>query len=174
MNRALALASMGTWLWLASPAVAQTEADDDDQAPLEPAEEEHSLADEGAQQRARIHFQAGASYYEAGAYEDALREWSRAYDLSHRAELLYNFSLAHQGLNHLEQARDYLRQFLDQVTDIPNRANLELRIENLERRIAEQQAAAEPVEPEETEPSDPIETSPPPPQRIPVEGYVSP
>jgi len=107
-----------------------------DEAPLPPPE--LSVEEEGAQQRARLHFQSGASYYEAGSYEDALREWNRAYQLSNRSELLYNLSLAHQGLNQLSEAVDYLRRFLAEVHDIPNRANLELRVQNLDRRIANQ------------------------------------
>ncbi len=122
--------------------------------------EETTAADEGAQQRAQLHFQSGASYYEAGSYEDALREWTRAYELSNRTELLYNLSLAHQGLNQLTEARDYLRRFLDEVEDIPNRANLELRIQNLDRRIAEQESDpdTQPAPPPDAVP--PSETSP--------------
>lgn len=119
--------------------------------PLEPTST-LSAAEAGANQRARVHFQSGASYYEAGSYEDAIREWGRAYGLSHRSELLYNLHLAHQGNGDLPEALDYLRRFLDEVENIPNRANLELRVQNLEARIArsaegdenEPEAASEP------------------------------
>ena len=139
-----------------------------DETPLSP--DEHPLADAGAQERARLHFQSGASYYEAGSYDDALREWTRAYELSQRPELLYNLSLAHQGLNHLQEARDHLRRFLDEVEDVPNRANLETRIENLDRRIAAQAAAPDPDPGQDPDP-DP-DTTPPPTQAS--SGYISP
>ncbi len=91
--------------------------------------------------RARLHFQAGASYYEAGDYEDALREFQRAYDLSQRPELFYNFSLCHQQLGQLDEAIVYLDRYLTEVEDVPNRANLERRLANFRARQANEAAA---------------------------------
>ncbi len=114
-----------------STAMAQEEEPDEDRQHL-------PLADQGAQDRARLHFQAGASYYEAGSYEDALREWRHAYELSQRPELLYNLSLAYQGMGDLENAVSHLERFLEEVQDVPNRANLELRVRNFRERIEAQ------------------------------------
>ncbi|MEO0325541.1 MAG: tetratricopeptide repeat protein [Myxococcota bacterium] len=93
--------------------------------------------------RARLHFQAGASYYEAGDYEDALREFQRSYDLSQRPELFYNFSLCYQQLGQLDQAIVYLDRYLTEVEDVPNRANLERRLVNFRARQAEEVRRAE-------------------------------
>lgn len=89
-----------------------------------------------AQERARLHFQAGASYYEAGDYEDALREFERAFELSEEPKLYYNFSLCHQQLGRLEEAADALERYLQQVEDVDNRGNLERRLLNLRERAA--------------------------------------
>lgn len=94
-------------------------------------------AQQGAEERARTHFDAGASYFEAGSYEDALREFQRAYDLSRRPELFYNISVCHQHLGDLEQALLFLQRYLEQASSIENRANLELRAQNLERRLGQ-------------------------------------
>lgn len=130
---------------------------------------------DGAEERARLHFQSGASYYESGSYEDALREFRRAYELSGRPELLYNISVCYQQLGQLEPAIAHLRRYLDEVEEIPNRANLELRAENLQRRLDRERAESdahvegspepEPEAEGETEPSaarEPI--TPPPPE----------
>jgi len=101
--------------------------------------------------RARLHFQAGASYYEAGDYEDALREFQRSQALSQRSELFYNFSLCYQQLGDLENAAAYLRRFLDEVESIDNREQLERRYTNLQERIAAQAAERANPEPEPTE-----------------------
>lgn len=93
--------------------------------------------------RARFHFQAGTSYYEAGDYEDALREFDRAYALSQRHQLLYNLSLCHQQLGNLDEAANFLERYLNQVEEIPNRANLERRLENFRRRAAETETETE-------------------------------
>lgn len=92
-------------------------------------------------QRARLHFESGASYYEAGEYEDALREFQRAYELSQRAQLFYNMSLCYQNLGDFAQAASYLERYLNEVPNIENRANLEIRLRNLRERVAHQEGA---------------------------------
>jgi tetratricopeptide (TPR) repeat protein len=94
--------------------------------------------------RARLHFQAGASYYEAGDYEDALREFQRSHALSQRSELFYNFSLCYQQIGDLDNAALYLRRYLDEVEAIDNRDQLERRHENLLERIAARGATPTP------------------------------
>ena len=102
-------------------------------------------------QRARLHFESGASYYEAGEYEDALREFQRAYELSHRPQLFYNISLSYQNLGNLEEAANFLERYLAEVAEIENRANLEIRLRNLRERIARGAAGAGDTTPAETE-----------------------
>jgi hypothetical protein len=86
-------------------------------------------------QRARLHYESGASYYEAGEYEDALREFRRAHELSQRPQLFYNISLCYQNLGDLEQAASFLERYLQDVQTIENRANLEIRLRNLRERM---------------------------------------
>lgn len=95
-----------------------------------------SPASAEAQDRARLHFEAGASYYEAGDYEDALREFNRSFELSQEPKLYYNFSLCHAQLGRYEQAAEELERYLEQVTNIENRGNLERRLVNLRERAA--------------------------------------
>lgn len=92
-------------------------------------------------QRARLHYESGASYYEAGEYEDALREFHRAYELSQRPQLFYNLSLCYQNLGDLEQAATFLERYLSEVESIENRANLEIRLRNLRERVERERAA---------------------------------
>jgi hypothetical protein len=86
--------------------------------------------------RARLHFESGASYYESGEYEDALREFQRAYELSRRPQLLFNISLCYQNLGDFERAAAYLERYLNEAPDVENRANLEIRLRRLRERIA--------------------------------------
>jgi hypothetical protein len=85
---------------------------------------------------AQAHFQVAASYYDMGDYESALREFTMAYNLSHRPQLHYNLSLCHQQLGHLTEAADALQSYLDQVTEIPNRTALTARLATLRERAA--------------------------------------
>lgn len=101
-------------------------------AQVEPTAEEAAALDRG-----RLHFQAGASHYDAGDYQDALREFERAYEISQKAELFYNFSLCYQQLGELDEAVSYLDRYLSEVEEIPNRDNLQRRLENLREREVE-------------------------------------
>lgn len=98
-------------------------------------------------QRARLHFQSGSSYFDVGEYENALREFEQAYRLSNRAALLYNIGLTHERLGNLREAADALRRYVAE-TDPPERETLELRIRNIEERAARQasEGDTEPVD----------------------------
>jgi tetratricopeptide (TPR) repeat protein len=62
-------------------------------------------------EQARAHFEAGVSYLDDGDYDLAVREFTRAYELSHRAGLLYNLYVAHERSSHLAEAIDYLSRY---------------------------------------------------------------
>ena len=86
-------------------------------------------------ERARLHFASGASYFDAGNYERALEEFQTAYELSQRAELLYNIYLSHERLGNLDEAITNLEQYLANVEmDAERRAVLEQRLGNLRAR----------------------------------------
>ena len=114
-------------------------------------------------ERARSHFQAGASHYEAGDYEDALNEFQRAYEISERPELHYNLSLAHQQLGNLEKAVEHLERYLNEAEDIPNRSNLDRRLTNLRERIAAAEATPAPPPTEGPAPPPDSDVAPVPP-----------
>jgi tetratricopeptide (TPR) repeat protein len=98
---------------------------------------------------ARAHFQAGTGYFETGDYANAIREFERAYELTHYPQLLYNLYASHERLGQLEPAAARLAQFIEASPDAPNRVALEERLANLRRRI-EQGSTAPSETPENT------------------------
>ena len=137
--------------------------------------------------RARLHFQSGAAYYDAGEYESAVREFQSAYDLSHRPQLFYNLYLCEQAIGNLEAAAAHLERYLAEVEEIENRDTLQSRLVHLRERVerraageedpgptaeetAEQQQRAAPVEPAEPETR---AAPPPPPDRGPNVGAIA-
>lgn len=101
-------------------------------------------------ERARMHFQSGQAYFETGEYESALREFTRAHELSGRPALLYNIVLVHERLGNLELAIQFLRRYLSEAPEAEqHRPTLEARVASLERRLADQRAHPQvPVEPD--------------------------
>jgi tetratricopeptide (TPR) repeat protein len=94
---------------------------------------------------ARQHFQLGRTFYDSGRFQQAVEEFSAAYKLSGRPQLLYNLYVANRDAGELPAAVDALRAYLDKVPDAPDRVNLKARLESLEaqaKRQAEQEALA--------------------------------
>lgn len=112
-------------------------------------------------EQAHTHFDSGRLYFERGEYEDAFREFDAAYQLSHRAPLLYNIYLSLERLGRTADAADRLEQYLasDVEIDPTERTNLEARLVNLRERAAADAAAASTTTP-------PPPTTPPPDQGL--------
>ncbi len=90
---------------------------------------------------ARTHFAAARLHFERGAYEEAQREFLAAYELSPRAELLYNLYLTAERLADYDGAIGYLEHYLAEGTpDAERRALLGPRLENLRQRRDEHAA----------------------------------
>ncbi|MEM9188072.1 MAG: tetratricopeptide repeat protein [Myxococcota bacterium] len=91
-----------------------------------------------AEERARVHFDAGRNHYNAGAYEAALGEFETAYELSERSDLLYNIYLSLERLGQLDRALEALDRYIAEADDpSENREQLDRRRELLQERISE-------------------------------------
>ncbi len=116
-------------------------------------------AQEDDDARARRHFASGESYYEEGAYEDAVREFTQAYRLSHRPALLFNLYTAEERFGRLSDAATHLEQYLREMPpDLENRGALEARLANLRARITAETSPT-PTVPTVQEPAVPVEPS---------------
>lgn len=97
---------------------------------------------------ARALFERGNAAYSVGQYADAAGHFREAYELSGRADLLYNiYSALEREGGHLEEATDALEQYLEQG-DVPadRYAALSARLERMKTRLAEQQDSGDPRE----------------------------
>ncbi len=131
-------------------------------------------AQSSTDERARLHFQSGAAYYDAGEYEAALREFESAYQLSRRPQLFYNMYLCEQAIGNLENAASHLSHFLSEVEEIENRASLESRLLHLQERVSRRAAGEpEPSIEEEASPPEVIVSSEPPSERGPNVGAIA-
>ena len=89
--------------------------------------------------RAQASFRAATAYYEAGDYENALRDFQTAYDLSRRPELLWNLYMCQERLGQFEQAAGSLESFIDAGAPGYPLTQVQARLENLRQRIARHQ-----------------------------------
>lgn len=93
-------------------------------------------AGESEDVRARELYQSGAILYEEGRYEDAVVAFEEAYRLSARPALLFNIANALERTGRWGEALDVLSRYRA-YAPADERATLDRRITNLERRIAE-------------------------------------
>lgn len=128
-------------LGLAQEATSGAELSESD--PLDPAEEPAAQqTEDSADAAAMTHFHDARSLYDRGSYRDALIQFRASYALSRRAVLFYNYSLCYQRLREYSDAVNFLERYLLEVVNIPNRADLELRLRGL-REAAEDAAQEE-------------------------------
>ena len=85
--------------------------------------------------RARLHFEAGSSYYREGDYQTALREYQTAYRFAPRPALLYNIAQCWDRLGDKEQTVAYLRRYLEAEPAAEDRPAVERWIANLQRAL---------------------------------------
>jgi len=93
--------------------------------------------------RARTHFEAGRALYQLGNYDEALREFAAGYELAPRPQFLLNLGQCYRKLDNLEQARAMYQRYLhDAPVSDPERAQAQQILAEIDRQIADKQAAA--------------------------------
>lgn len=92
-------------------------------------------------ERARTHFIAGESHFAAERWGDAAREFTLAYELSKRPEMLVNLSRAHERGDQLEAAIADLDRLLAAFPDTPYRLEAQQRITAMQTRLAAEHEA---------------------------------
>lgn len=91
---------------------------------------------------ARRHFESGVAYLQESDHANALRAFNKAYELSKRPEILLNIATVQERLGALSQAIDALTRYLDAAPEGEHAETARLRIENLRKRLDEEQTAA--------------------------------
>ena len=118
-------------------------------------------------ERARMHFQSGRSYFDQGRYEDAVREWQQAYRLSNRTVLLVNIATAQERIFQFSDAIRSLERYLSVggAEAEQNRTTIQERITNLRGLRDRMEANQNNTPPDQPPPDQP--PPPPPPDQPP-------
>src|SRR5262249_53379623 len=83
---------------------------------------------------ARRHFELGAAYLQQSDYDNSLREFQAAYNLSKRPSLLLNIASVYERMGKLKEAVDTLTKYLNEDPKTAERATIETRIANWKKR----------------------------------------
>lgn len=101
---------------------------------------QRNISDSDRAKARRLYDQA-VEAYEQGKYNSALESWLEAYELTDTTLLLFSIGNAHERLGNLEQAIEALTGYRASLRDRGERELLEMRIHNLEQRLAAQREA---------------------------------
>ncbi len=99
----------------------------------------------GGEEEARVHFRRGNLKYTEGDIDGALAEFQLAQALSPTYKLLYNIGQCYVELGRLEEAHETFTEYLSEgAADIPSdrRAEVELSLADLEKRVADGEGVA--------------------------------
>ena len=94
-----------------------------------------------ARSEARTHFKKGMESISNGKYEDGIAELQKAYEILPHPNVLYNIARAYAESGDLENAVANYKKYLE--GNPPDKADVAQIVQNLEGRIARQQAALE-------------------------------
>ncbi len=101
--------------------------------------------DDPSRDLAKKHFETGNAYYSVANYKEALAEFEKAYKLTPLPGLLFNIGRCHENLGNLKSAIDSYKRYLELQKGAAE-PTVKLRIDNLEKRLAEQTPAVTPPE----------------------------
>jgi tetratricopeptide (TPR) repeat protein len=110
-----------------------------------PAAAPHAEIDD---KEARDLFRLGKQAFDEGRFERALKYFTDAYELSHRAALLSNIGTVLDRLRRDQEALDAYKGYLLQVPDAPNRSQIEERVRIIDgalQKAASEQHSASPA-----------------------------
>lgn len=93
---------------------------------------------------ARKHFDAGESYFKTSDYDGALREFQRAYQLSKRPLVLVSIAAVYERMGKLRETVETLTRYLNEDPNTKEKTTIEIRIENLKKRLDQQAQAKTP------------------------------
>ena len=87
---------------------------------------------------ARDHYKNGTTAYDLGRFAEAAAEYEKAYEAKQDAALLYNMGQAYRGAGLSAKAITAYKSFLRRVPNASNRGEVEARVAEMQRQMAEQ------------------------------------
>lgn len=135
-------------------------------------------ADDAAQ--ARDLFTQGNTFFDLGQFDKAIDAWQRGYQLKNDPGFLYNIGQAYRTMGDADKAIFFYKRYLINAPRAKNRAEVEQKIEVLQKQVQERQAPPTGLAPLSTEPPAagttpaPPATGSPPPVSAPWPGATTP
>lgn len=109
--------------------------------PARPAIADDADDDAAAKRAARKHFKRGEKLFALGRFEEALAEYTAAFEAYPAPEFLFNIGQCHRNLGDLKKAIFSFKKYLRLKPDAENREAVEKLIAELQEELDRQRAA---------------------------------
>jgi tetratricopeptide (TPR) repeat protein len=119
----------------------------------------------------RRHFESGVAYLQESDYENALKAFEKAYELSKRPQILLNVATVHERRGDSRAAIEALNRYLEAAPNSEEAQSVKNRIANLEKRLETE--APPPAPPASAAPPVASTTAVPPPAAPPPQSAPS-
>jgi tetratricopeptide (TPR) repeat protein len=119
----------------------------------------HGQATPEQKKNAKQHYEKGTTHYNLGRFDEAIDEFTKAFELYPEPVFLYNIAQSYRMKENWERARFFYKRYLSLAPDAKNRADVEARIAEMDAEL--QKAKPGPVTPPvPTGPTNPTPTGP--------------
>jgi hypothetical protein len=95
----------------------------------------HALGQDSPDELGRRHFESGEAYFKVSDYDNALREFTQAYELSKRPEILISIATVHERMAHPRDAVAALEKYLAEAPQGKDADTVRIRVDNLKKRL---------------------------------------
>jgi tetratricopeptide (TPR) repeat protein len=121
----------------------------------------HGQATPDQKKKAKEHYEKGTTHYNLGRFDEAVDEFTKAFELYPEPVFLYNIAQSYRMKENWERARFFYKRYLSLAPDAKNRADVEARIAEMDAELAKAKTppTTPPVTPPVTTPTGP--TTPP-------------
>jgi hypothetical protein len=120
-----------------------------------------ALADDA--QQARELFTQGNTFFDLGQFDKAIDAWQKGYQLKNDPGFLYNIAQAYRVMEDTQKAIFFYKRYLSNSPKAHNRAEVEQKIDALQKQLSAQDQAKQTPPPGPIGPGNPLPSSGPPP-----------
>ncbi len=103
-----------------------------------------AIAAPASEKEARKLAQAGQTAYDLGRFDEALDDFTKAYEASPKPGLLFNIAQCHRQMKAYERAAFFYRRYLSLAKKPSNEAQVRELLKDMEEKAAQQQATPPP------------------------------
>jgi len=100
-------------------------------------------ADDPAVEQAKAHFASAQQHFKLGRFDEALAEYTKAFEAKALPAFLFNIGQCHRKLEHFNKAVFFYQSYLRDAPDAPNRDQVVSLISKCEQKHEKQEAKRE-------------------------------